>query len=805
MRLLAQTNPLVDATGTTSSVEWDWPYLWTDWIPLSLLLLAMATTLFFAIRDTRTIHRGWTYLLAGLRVAFLMIGVVLALNPHNRTQTDAFRASRVLLLVDTSSSMQQPVRDPRSAPAGTVPTRTQAVVELLKNSELLQRLQQDHSVDVYTFNNDVSSLLARLPHQKSVTTNDANQESAADDEPQQISWDRLLEAEGPLTRLGDSLDKLLVEAKSSTLSGVIVVSDGATNAGRDLSIARERATENGVRLVTIGVGSTTPPRNLEVARLIAPTDVQKGDEFELSALLRGQGIEGQSIQVDLLQQGPNDPEPLVVLSETTTAQADGSLSEIVFNLKPADGGEYQFTVRARIPGENESRSEDNQLSRAVNIFDRPLRVLIVAGGPMRDYRFAKTALYRHPSTQTDVWLQSGTVGISQESNRLLFRFPEKRETLYEYDVVIAFDADWSKLSEEQIQLMTEWISNEGGGLLVVAGDVFTPQLAASTELDEVKRLYPVLLEEVSLRLGSRDVATNPYPVGLTQEGEVAEFLKLDDSGEKSVWEEFPGVFRTYPTRGTKAGTTVFAEFTDPLSRGAGGQPVLIGAQRFGQGQVLYLGSPEMWRLRSVGEGYYDRFWIKSVRKAAEGRSKRGLQRSLFILDGTEFELGQSVPLRVRALTPQFEPLVADSISLDLFSPSGSPILPGPELVRDPLRPTEYVGDYRPLVAGQYRFEFQVPDSTEKVVQRIDVQFPRQEASSLVQEVEQLQRLVDGTGGEYVAVEDAVAKVPLLLPDKGESVTVDQKVEELWDRKSLMFLMALLISAEWLIRKLLRLA
>ncbi|MBT5019474.1 MAG: hypothetical protein HON04_12110, partial [Planctomicrobium sp.] len=120
-------------------------------------------------------------------------------------------------------------------------------------------------------------------------------------------------------------------------------------------------------------------------------------------------------------------------------------------------------------------------------------------------------------------------------------------------------------------------------------------------------------------------------------------------------------------------------------------------------------------------------------------------------------------------------------------------------------PSEYVGDYRPLTAGGYRFEFEVPESTETIKQAIDVQFPRQESASLVQEIDQLQRLVEGTGGEYVSLETAAAKVPTLLPNKGESVTVDQKIDELWDRKYLMILMALLVSAEWLTRKLLKLA
>lgn len=799
--LLAQSVP----TETASSIEFDWPYLVVDWMPFVLLFLAVVSTVYFAYRDTRQIGSSGKLFLATLRLSVLAILFVIALNPHERTQTSAFRASKVILLLDTSTSMQQPVQDPRGATGSTtIPTRSAAVEQLLAQSNLIEQLRADHLVEVYTFHNDLSRLQARFDWQG----NERPQLQSPPQEPEELEtqadWQTILIPDGHLTRLGDSLDKLLIESKSPTLSGVIVVSDGAANAGRDLSTARERAKSNGVRLVAVGVGSPDPPQNLEVARVIAPTDVQKGDAFELTAILRGQGVADRPVKVDLLQQGPNDPEPIVVLSETTTLASDTVPTEVVFDLKPSDGGEYQFTVRAQLP-ESESRKEDNQLSRTVNIFDRPLRTFIIAGGPMRDYRFAKNTLHRHPSMQVDVWLQSGSVGISQESDRLVFRFPESKEELYGYDVVIAFDPDWTRLTEEELELLSEWIANEGGGLFVIAGDIYTPQLAAAAEQKIIKRLYPVLLEEVSLRLGPRDASTTAFPVGITQEGAVAEFLKLDESGEESVWEQFPGVYRTYPTRGAKAGTTVYAEFTDPLSRGPGGQPILLAGQRFGQGTVLYLGSPEMWRLRAVDESDYERFWIKSVRKTAEGRSKRGLQRSVFILDGTEFELGQTIPIRVRALSPQFEPLVAESISLELYGPDGAPILPGPVLFKDALRPAEFVGDFRPRVAGQYLLEFEVPDSNETVTQRVDVQYPRQEAASLVQEVEQLQRLVDGTGGEYVPLSEAAAKVPQLLPNKGESVTIDQKIDELWDRRELMFVIAFLLGVEWLARKLFKLA
>ncbi len=116
--------------------------------------------------------------------------------------------------------------------------------------------------------------------------------------------------------------------------------------------------------------------------------------------------------------------------------------------------------------------------------------------------------------------------------------------------------------------------------------------------------------------------------------------------------------------------------------------------------MLYLGSPELWRLRSINEQYYERLWTKLTRKVAEGRSKRGVQRALVILEGREVELGQTVPVRVRAVNAQFQPLAAESVRIEVIDPKGRPLIPAPMLERDRNRATEYFGNFvRPCRGG----------------------------------------------------------------------------------------------------------
>jgi hypothetical protein len=759
-----------------------------------------------------------------LRLGLLAGLAVVALNPQERTQKNAYRPSQAVLLVDTSTSMQQPEKDPRLVGSGRPRTRSEAVRELLADSPLIEELRKVHHVELYTFDSDVSESQFRFetrfrpgqPDAAASPTPDAAQPETSPD------WAQLLQPRGQSTRLGDSLDKLLAEVQGKTLAGVVIFTDGASNVGRDIRPANERARNSGVRLFAVGVGGTEPPLNLQIAKLIAPTDVQlpRADEagdgqdtFEVTGFIQSEGLAGRTVQVELLRKFADDESPAVIATQEVTLPAGSDPTTVSFQQVPERMGAVEYYIRVVPPaGVIESRDDDNVQSRTINVFDQPLRILIVAGGPMRDYSFVRNALHRHKSMQVDIWLQTGAVGISQESHEILFEFPKTREDLFQYDVVMAFDPDWTQIPDESQQMLEDWVSAEGGGLILVAGDVYTPQLAAAfedrkDELQHLASLYPVLLEQVKYSLGSSERSDQPWKLGLTQEGKAAGFLKLLDepSPTMDVWEEFPGVYRCYPTRGRKGGTTVYAEFTNPLSRGQDGQPVLLAGQRYSQGNTLYLGSPEIWRLRSIKEDYYDRFWIKLVRKAAEGRTKRGQQRGMLILEGRDYDVGQTVPVRARVQTAQFQPLPDETITIEVYDPTGKPMVPAPVLKRDANRREEYVGDFLATLPGRYKLELAIPESRERTAADISVTLPALEMAELRQDVQTLKKLVDGTGGEYLSVEEAAEKLPRLLPNMGQEIIIDQQLRELWDRQWVLFLLVALLGAEWLTRKLLKLA
>lgn len=831
--------------------------------------LLFVYVVYLYIRDTENLHWGWRLWLTGLRLAAVAGLAVILLNPSLRTPEMLFRPSQVAVLVDTSLSMGYPETDQGMArDSASVRSRAEAVEQLLASSPLIEELNERHQVSVYTFDASYAGPHRVYPFERpdaatagtaaetrtqdasgsvtgeSVTGEEADMLSeasanASTDGDSVLEWSELLRPRGVETRLGDSLSALISKIRSRSLAGIAVISDGQSNAGFDPETAREAARRQGVRLISVGVGGTEPQMNLQVAGLQAPTDVHVGDAFDITALVQAQGLQGRSVIVELLARDEADsapeaspdgaapalPEPTLVESQQVQILEDGVPVEVTFQQTPTVAGSVEYFVRVRpeVPVK-EWTEDDNERRKSINLSDRKERVLLIAGGPMRDYRFLRNMLYRHPGILVDVWLQTvdarSYATVSQESDVLLLEFPETARDLDAYDVIVAFDPDWSQIPSTGIEFLVDWISEHSGGLIVVAGDVYTPELAQADAdpLQRVQELYPVFLSEVVLAgLNLEGSGTQPWPIQFTREGLDVGFLQLTDEPEvaENPWKEFEGLYRAYPTAGAKAGATVYANFADLSKQTEYGLPILMASQFYGAGRVFYLGTSEFWRLRSLSDEYYDRFWTKLIREVGQGRRKRGSSRGNLLLERTQYALGQTIRVQARLFDAQLNELEVDTVEIRVVTPSQGEVLPRPVLLPDRNRPGHYQGDFRANDVGTYRIELPVPDAAgadpgvpdpeDLLVEKVDVVLPNLEAEHPEQNVKLLKELVRDTGGRYLTLAEAETELPLLLPDRGEEIQVNDWLRTLWDRDWVLYALVGLLSAEWLTRKLLRLA
>ena len=658
---------------------------------------------------------------------FLALAGLLVFSDIERTHDDrGVHNSQVAVLVNVSQSMSlsntsEPASDGKA-------TRIDAVVDALDGGELLADLRRTHDVNVAHFDEDVEPVVT-MPKEGGELRVESGEKYTSDlaapalnSPPSSLNsfdWTAELQPRGTQTRLGQALAEQLRQYRDAPLAGVIVISDGAQNAGVEPSAAIEAAKAAKVSLYTIGVGSTESPRNVALRDIVVPARAFPGDTLNVTGYLQADGYNGKSVDVVLTRRSAEDRagDGATVASQRVALGKDGDVVPVTFDLEPGDAGTFVYQLRIQPPSDD-GNPRDNQREAEVEVVDRQTRVLLFASGPMRDYQFLRNQLFRDKTMTVDVLLQTAQAGISQESNQLLEQFPSTAEELYKYDCIVAFDPDWTALDVTQVELLEKWISEEAGGLIVVAGPIQTAKWTRSTGHAKLRDLYPVTFQQrMTLLDDGQYGGQSPWPLQMERAGREAKFLWLGDSAGESAaaWDSFPGVYGVYGVKEAKPGATVYARFSDPEAGTSKERPVYMAGQFYGGGQVFYVGSGEMWRLRSVDPAYFEVLYTKLIRHVSQGRILRGSSRGSLLVERDRYELGETVVLRARLSDAQHEPLDEESVTAQLLQPDGTtePI----KLSAEVDRPGMYAGQATVLQEGTYQVSLSVPGGSGETINK----------------------------------------------------------------------------------------
>ena len=807
--------PLLAQHPQRTMFEWGRIQSNTDWIlPLAAFAAAVLYVVMLYRRDSVEFGPVRRWCLTGLRIAALAGLLIIYLQPQMRTERDVTTSSRVVMLIDTSLSMG--LEDDAAGSSVGATHRLQPLVSELATGRLLDELRARHDVVVTCFDDRITPVITLSKHDAGPSTpeNDSSHEANP-----AIDWPEVLAPRGTETRLGQALRETLIAERTMPLAGIILYTDGGQNAGAHPDVSVQLAAEQQVPLFPIGVGADRQPINVRLADLVAPARAFPGDHYTVTGYVQAYGLGSTAATVELFSRSAATGElaagdaglQLEAVREIVLGN-DGEATPVKFELLPSEAGRRQLLMRVRAPSAD-TNPNDNQQTVDIEIVDRKTHVLLLAGGPTREYSFLRTQLHRDEQVTTDVLLQTGQEGMSQEAERILQTFPSAPDEMARYDAIVAFDPDWQQFSSDQLALLERWVSDQAGGLIVVAGPVHTHSWVQNESLKTIRDLYPVEFNRrFSLLDDGRFGATEPWPIEFTREGLEADFLWVEENATASqqAWDSFPGVFGYYAVRGAKPGATVYGHYSDPRGQQAGEQPIYMCGQFYGSGRVFYLGSGELWRLRALDDAYFERFYTKLLRHVAQGRLLRGSTRGVLLAERDRYFLGQNVSLRAQVSNQQLEPLDEPSLSLQVFLPDNS--LQSLQLTADPQRLGNYSGQFNARQEGTYRLELPLPDGDNEVLsRRIQVRVPDLERENPLRNDALLSALAQQTGGHYFqGLASALAPTsgePLtaLLPDRSRTLPVSDVPRALWD--NIWFLLGIcgLLSLEWLIRRLSRLA
>jgi hypothetical protein len=538
------------------------------------------------------------------------------------------------------------------------------------------------------------------------------------------------------TNVPDSITAAVNREAPNMVQGIIVFSDGRSNLGSDSSYLelRDRAAREKIPVFTIAVGEDRQPASITNLEVQVSDSIPIDEASKIIVEADGVNMANKEVEVflDLFKPGnvpPKDQDALekgdlgapdeTLTTKMVFAPGDPPHGQVEFVIDPAklkealtteskDAAikkrvliEGKWSVRARIAKEpQEAYPYDVHIRTRpdINAVQQKLRILLVADAPGREFTFLRTLLVREvqdkrASLSTYVQNEAGKGGklTPEKDEVVLLRFPtrfdladknvlpeDKPYNLNEYDVIIAFDPDWSELTQQQADDLGRWVKEGGGGFIYCAGPINTFQLARVEEnsgrLIKLLEVLPVLPADiVAQRI--KPIPKTPRRLKLYPERIIgSELLKLDDKAKDDPvagWELFftdrekyvpsmdlkeelfprRGFYSAYPVKEVKPGSAVLAEFMDQSDTGdAAPSPWIVTNNPSAAYRTAYLGSPEFYRMRSydpenkTGQEYFERFWIKLVKYMAAKRNiKAPRGRVLVSKEGVS-----GAPLRVQA-------------------------------------------------------------------------------------------------------------------------------------------------------------
>lgn len=801
-------------------------------IPSWLLRLAGAPADDASVRDVwfgfDGLNPGWALLLAGVLTAacawfylrgpgdlskrvrlglvalrgLVIAGLLLLLTkPVLQLTRDEPTRGNLLALVDTSAS--QDIADPRAGPdlaraaiaTGVLPPGSVDRAPSASAAAELTKKTRRELVEA-AFANPALDLGARIAAQADVLLAPFGTE-AGPVKPVPEGKTALADAIRALPRgaggtaLGDSLAGALAATAGQPLTGVLLVTDGASNTGAPAAGAAEAALRRGLPVFVVATG-VAAPRDLAIVSFTGPAIAFAREEAPLQVRLRAHGLAGKATEV-VLRSGDAE-----LKRETVAFDADGEIELSLANT-PQTAGEIEFTVEA-MPVEGETTTENNRAAATVRVIDRRIRVLIIEQQPRWEFRYLLDTLQRDRRVEVKAVMLDGDPGLGSEPGSPFLKELPDAAGILENVIVVLGDVDPARLGKERMEALGRLVRETGGGLVFLAGPQHSPGAYLGTPLEF---LLPVTLN------GSAASEPYPEPVGLllTAAGRSSPLLKLADNSADSdaIWRGFPGARWTARTGPARPAAEVLLIDPTPAKRSAGQPQPVLALMPAGRGQVFYFGTGDTWRWRSrVGEKHYLRVWGQVFMKLGVERLAGASDLVQLNTPRPNYAPGDRVVVSGRIFDVSFQPLadaaVRGTVRIQPFGADDAPPIESEITFRARVgRPGEYEAELAADARGRYTVVTERDPKAAVVfaVDAIDVEL--RDPSLNLDGLEQLAR---ATGGAVFREED-LQKLPEAVAARLPVTSVVRRIEPAFNAW-LLGALILLASVEWLCRRLLRL-
>jgi hypothetical protein len=782
-------------------------------LSLGLALLALAALVllwWLPRREKSDLSRPRRALLVGIRTIVLLSVAIMLVEPVLISSHRETIPSHLAVIVDDSESM-------RFADPYTDDTRaTQFAAALKLKSENgkspVDRLRGAPRIDLIKA--ALGSQMEALGKGREVFLYDL--ESASKTGPSGPAKARKLEQIEPkrsVSPLGDALRGVLAAHRGRPVAGVVLVTDGRSNAGEDPIRVAEAAVRLGIPIYPIAVGGEEGPRNVRLAEIEASPVVFAKDPMTLAVVAEARGLKDAEASL-VLEQRVNAGEWEPLANQRIALGEDGVLKRTTFRIVPKVVGQYEYRARIEDAGP-ELTTDDNTSTAAVRVVRQQIRVLMIAGAPSPEVQFLRNALQRDQQVEFAAWLQHADPGYRQAGDRPISRLPNDAEELGKYDALVLIDPDMRTLGPQWPDLIANFVGKDGGGLIFIPGELYSQQLfeadngtgdestgASWTKILPVVREPGLFRTETEVRLNSQ----NTYALDLTPEGRGDPIFEFhpDPIRNRAVLTSLPGMYWSFPVTRARPGATVLARHGDPRMQNQYGRHVLLASQLYGPGRTVFIGFDSTYRWRYLAEDYFDGFWARLIDRVGRNKALGGRFPFQVHLGKSAYRVGDQVTVGVRyteaAAVAEASGLAAE---LEIEGQPPEPVTferssEDPALLTATF-PAERAGAYTLRITPATGVDAGATTRVSTTTFRVEP--PRREVDEPSLNRPLLADLARMTHGRTFDVPD-VGRLDEAIAMREVTRTLEDR-DELWDAPILPMIIIMGLTAEWILRKMFR--
>jgi hypothetical protein len=632
------------------------------------------------------------------------------------------------------------------------------------------------------------------------------------------------------TDIAGALEKIATTLNPEETAGVLLFSDGRHNApGSAESVARKFGVQRIPIFPVVLGGNRAPPTDAAIASVTAPESVSTNQKVSFKVGLKLDGLTNTNVSVTLFD-GANP-----VASNTVTPGEAAFRTEILLSDAPKTNGMHAYRIQVGT-FTNEVDASNNVFNIPVLVDSDAVNVLLIEGQPRWEFRYLKNLFMQrdenvrlqyllfHPDQidgATNRPPRPASVAADKAESEATF-LPANEAEWMKFDVIILGDVSPDELGRSNMEILRHYVLTRGGSLIVLAGSHYMPQAYTGTPLAEIL--------PVTFRPATRPLLTGPekeFRLNLTGEGRNTVFMRLDDDpvGNRKAWNDVPGLHWRNSSLTAKKGASVLAYATQPQAeldeqparipdaetllkqqQSEQENPLLVSHQA-GFGSVLMFGFDQTWRLRyKKGDQYHHKLWGQIINWATADRIASGAATLRIGTPRSRYPAGIPVRITARLATPDFKPITQADPKATLWS--GDKKVSRVRLSYREGSPGIYVTELGALPEGRYRIELETdgltglasapPASAEFSVsaaadtEKVELAADRGLLTSLA-------GLTAGTVMEPAALESLTKRLGPATITNTERRQID-----LWNSWLWFLLIVALLTAEWVLRKKVRL-